>query len=211
MALEHNLDDYRRRLSRVPEQDVIPLSPEIAVPLLEKITYVTDSNLSQLYTALLAAASIRSSAELVHPSFVSVVNHLAPDEARLLESFGGPEFVIPTLSATWYCDTEKDTLFEAGNSVLISPSLSECLQFPHRLPAYVSNLAGLGLLAVELQQRLSQPVGAYDDLRSAWESKLQQSPHSSTRKLNFWEGNLTSSQFGEQFFEACHAVPSTEI
>lgn len=54
IALEHNLEKYRKQLEGVPEEKIIPVSPEVGVPVSEKLSYISDNELSDLYTNLLA-------------------------------------------------------------------------------------------------------------------------------------------------------------
>lgn len=49
IALEKNLDSYREQLENIPEEDVTEIPPEIGVPVAEKLAYITDEELSQLY------------------------------------------------------------------------------------------------------------------------------------------------------------------
>lgn len=208
MALERNLENYRLRLEQVAPGDVVKVPPEVGVPIAEKLAYVTDSHLSALYVALLATASSLKTMEYVHPSFVHVVDHLAPDEAIVLENFGGPEFVIPTVSAIWNSAESNDTIWDSSLSVLLSGGLSSNLRYPHRLPAYISNLSGLGLLEFDSTQELSDPSGIYDILETHWREKIGTNSSHPERTLAFRRGFIASTQFGEQFYHSCHAAPN---
>ena len=85
MVVEKTLEKFRLSLEGVPEPQIIPVRPEVGVPILEKLMYVTDDELSDLYINLLSKASTAQSVRFVHPSFVSIVNNFSSDEALLLK------------------------------------------------------------------------------------------------------------------------------
>src|SRR3990172_1019024 len=87
IALKRNLEKYREQIKEVPEDELTEVPPEIGVPITEKLSYVTNEELSNLYVNLLAKASTFKTAESAHPSFVNIINNLSPDEALLLEQF----------------------------------------------------------------------------------------------------------------------------
>jgi hypothetical protein len=64
IALENNFEKYREQLKDVSEADIISVRPEVGVPILEKLAYVTDDEISQLYINLLAKASSAQTAQL---------------------------------------------------------------------------------------------------------------------------------------------------
>lgn len=99
IALERNMEKYRSQLQDVPEEKVIPVAPEIGVPIAEKISYVSDEQLSDLYINLIAKASTIDTARFAHPSFVNIINNFCPDEAILLKEIRHQEH-IAFLSAT---------------------------------------------------------------------------------------------------------------
>ena len=55
---------------------------------------MTNEELSEMYTELLAKASQAQNANVAHPSFVNIINNISPDEAILLKSIRH-NFVIP--------------------------------------------------------------------------------------------------------------------
>lgn len=76
LYLEKNLEEYRVLLEHVPEEKIVPVAPEIGVPIAEKLTYVRDVKLADLYVTLLAKASNIDTISEAHPSFVNVINNL---------------------------------------------------------------------------------------------------------------------------------------
>ena len=85
LKLEANLDRYRELLKHIPEEDVVPVAPEVGVPIADKLGYVTDEALRTMYITLLAAASHVKTLRQAHPSFVHIIESMSPDEAALLK------------------------------------------------------------------------------------------------------------------------------
>ncbi len=75
------------RFSRIPEDDIVDVRPEIGVPILEKLAITHDPDLRRLFIELLASAADKKKVGLAHPSFVRVIESLSPDEALLLKGW----------------------------------------------------------------------------------------------------------------------------
>ena len=76
IRLESNLERFRQKVSQIPLEKVTPVAPEIGVPIAEKLSYVADRDLRELYTNLLAKASNVDTVSQAHPSFVNVLRNL---------------------------------------------------------------------------------------------------------------------------------------
>jgi len=140
IALEKNLEKYRQRMDAVPEDKTIGVAPEIGVPIAEKLAYVSDERLSDLYVRLLATASNVDTLGKAHPSFVNVINNLSPDEARLLEYFVHRS-ALPLIKAAAVRQSGGSQVIFAG---LFAPQEAlNGLIFPGNMDSYLSNLTGL--------------------------------------------------------------------
>lgn len=130
---------------------------------------------------------------------------MSPDEARFLKYFvhhGALPFV-----------TAKAVVADfGGHTVIASPivpneALAD-LTFPKNIDAYLSNLEGLGLLAVRDDKWLADEP-AYTSLQDAHREHLStliaNHPKLSDRKLEFENGVVTCTSFGRKFIAACHA------
>lgn len=200
--LEKNLEKYRERLEQIPEEKIIQVAPEIGVPIAEKLAYVRDDRLSDLYVALLTKASCADTVSQAHPSFVNVINNLSPDEAQLLEHFVVEEDLL-FVTAKWVNDKTKFYSF-AGDLLLAQRNLIS-LSFALNVPAYLSNLAGLGLLVINYGRLVADSAAAYELIESEWKTQFPEShPTDPERKLRFERGVVTSTEFGRQFIAACH-------
>lgn len=201
LSLEANLERYREKLSKIPEEKISPVVPEIGVPIAEKLSYVSDPDLREMYTTLLAKASIHESQASVHPSFVNVLNNLTPDEAQLLKQFQKQGGTTPFVAARLR-QPEKEGFYQIVDTHF---RLEEdtTLAFPANLPAYVSNLEGLGLIRARTDVR-ALPDTLYDPLLEDMQEhfkQITQPPANMT--LDCAKGKVEVTRFGWLFLAAC--------
>ena len=152
IALERNLEKYRAKLQHIPEDDIMQVRPEIGVPIAEKLSYVHDDLLSELFLNLLVKASVKTTANLAHPSFVNIINNLSPDEGLMLcrlkqrrysyvrrsRIVGGDD--SPTYSK--YGEIE-DTIIENKFPI-------EALNFASNFAMYVDHLVHMNILLIRV-------------------------------------------------------------
>ena len=203
IALENNLEKYRKRLESTPIEDVTEVTPEIGVPIGEKITYVTNEELSDMYVELLAKASIKSSVSLAHPGFVNVINNLSPDEAILLKAIRN-ESAFPFIEVRVHekGKTAWNTLNRAYSPLSNIPGIT----FPKQIDAYLSNFEGLGLVRMGSTMLADQSlyeqleIESREQFKSLWEDpELKQAG----MRISFNRGTITRTLFGSFFISAC--------
>jgi hypothetical protein len=74
------------RLANKPAEEIKPPDRVIAGPVVMSMAFAAEApHLREMYANLLAAAMHAPSANRVHPSFVQVIQQLAPAEAQILE------------------------------------------------------------------------------------------------------------------------------
>lgn len=209
MCLKNNLEQYAERIKKIPPENITEAPPEVAIPIIEKLSYVTNEELTKLYIELLAKASIKDLNTQAHPSFVNIINNLSPDEATLLnklESEDRSKFICLQIKLS---DSKKQT------SRRISSYYSEfeqnsILTFEQNAPAYISNLIGLGIFQVSEQplkqekkyMRLAESVNAQwqEIMNGLDEEELKYSKE--FRSLQFKKGHILLTEFGHLFINA---------
>ena len=143
LNLEKRLDEYAQKLDSIPEDKRCEVHPQIGLPIIEKLTYTTCDEIADLFTSLLASASSIDTANTAHPAFISMIERMSPDEARILEYLKDKEDIQ-------YCDINAysnqnsgyDTLFE--HVTMIEEDVA--LIYPENTNAYLANLVSLGIL-----------------------------------------------------------------
>lgn len=200
IALNHNLEKYRIKMESIPQDEICQVSPEIGVPVAEKLSYVTNEEIGGMYIELLAKASQINKANQAHPSFVNVIGNLSPDEAILLKSIDkmtGIPFIEVRLQfngkAEWIT---LDTMMPGVSC------LGE-LSFPINIKAYLSNLEGLGIIRVRqdifmVGENIYEPLENY--ARKIFNEQERKNPD---KVLAFERGKMEITPFGRLFISAC--------
>ncbi|MGP5209923.1 DUF4393 domain-containing protein [Psychrobacter alimentarius] len=202
--IQNNLNIYRQKLETISEENIQSVVPEIGVPILEKLMYVSDETLVDLYTELLAKASDKEQCKSTHPSFVNIINNLSPKESKLLD-------VI-----------DKSTKAVVDVNVVVGESRKPCEQisefvlddeyYDKNLTAYLSNLVGLGLIEINLTRHLKDSQ-RYELLETKIKDVYKKGPvqsdehnvlfHMRNGDLEFTRGCINTTSFGELFLIAC--------
>ena len=146
IELKHNLEKLGTELSGHSEFEIAPVPNEIGVPLLEKLFYVSDRELGQLYVSLLKRAAVKEEAHLAHPAFVNCITNLSPDEAKLVLYLKGRplEFITPYLVK--HEKGELPSQYYSGMYFSDYHDKIKHLMFPKNLQVYSENLIRLGIL-----------------------------------------------------------------
>ena len=142
---ERRISEYDKRICNLPDSEITSVHPDIGLPILDKFTTVTDDELASLFSKLLASASAQSTADTAHPSFVSVISQLTPDEARILKHIKQHGvYRIPALIVTVkYDGYPRDYVCRNSTSIARHVHIDNF----KRLGLYFDNLINLGLIA----------------------------------------------------------------
>jgi hypothetical protein len=144
-----------KRLSQIPLDQIVTPSPIVAGPVLESLRFAGSiEELRELYANLLAASMNREMGSEVHPSFVDVIKHLTPDEARIMKMFTrSPRYPVIDVIARTETDTKTYT-FNAKTIVLNHSSLGKLAgcQIEGNIAVYLDNLSRLQLVEVQDQE-----------------------------------------------------------
>ena len=201
LALESNLERYRIKLAHVPQEDICPLAPEIGVPIAEKLSYVTNEIISDMYLELLAKASSIHGANVAHPGFVNIIENLSPDEAVLLQTVQHQIDGIPYIEMRFQMQTEQKWL--TLHPMILEEKYYDALKYPDNLPAYVSNLEGLGIF--EVQDDVYLDVNEiYRELEEVGKRHYSSFAEvDSRRELTANRGRIMITGFARMFLSAC--------
>jgi len=200
LALEHNLNQYRDQLDGIAEDKIVPVQPEIGVPVAEKLAYVTNEHLSDLYINLLAKASTKDTVDQAHPSFVNIIGALSPDEAILLQEFKH-RVSLGFVTVRWYKKGTSE--WRQVADLLTGLELQSKVHFSNNLFAYFSNFHGLGIVEIRRDIQVV-PHSFYEDLEKIYRPAFEkQSIDKNTYELRFERGRIDITPFGELFVKAC--------
>ena len=82
--LKDNLRRYEEKLQKEKTKNIIAVPESIGLPIIDKLTYLNQKELSEAFINLLTKASFEETLNLVHPSFINILNNLSADEAKIL-------------------------------------------------------------------------------------------------------------------------------
>ena len=206
IALETNLEKYRKKLASTPEEEICEVAPELGVPIAEKFAYVTNEELSEMYTELLAKASQVQNAGLAHPGFVNTINNLSPDEAILLRAIRN--FELTPFIEVRLKKKGKNEWIILHPMFLTLPCFKD-MRFVNNVSAYFSNLEGLGIIDKRIDIFIADDT-LYEPLEEhATKRYLQVEEASIGHELSFQRGKIETTLLGRMFVKACIAEPMT--
>ncbi len=195
--LKNNLERYRAKIEEIPEEDISPVPPEIGVPITEKLAYISNEELSDMYTSLLAKASSKINADQAHPGFVSIIERLSPDEAILIKKFDR-ELYIPFVDVILKHSDGKSYIHK---SLAIHERFYAELQQPKNVPAYLTNLNALGIIDIRHDSYDSRKE-LYIPLQQYYEAELQ--PYiKAGMSFELKKSVIIITPIGQLFIKAC--------
>ena len=200
IALENNLEKYRKKIEDIPEDQINEVAPEVGVPIAEKLSYITNEELSDMYTELLAKASHAQKANVAHPSFVNVISNISPDEAILLKSIQGLSG-IPFIEVRLMYNGKNE--WQTINAMSAGLSCLSKLNYPNNIHAYISNLEGLGIFQIR-QDIFMVGENIYEPLEE--HAKIIYSPiekQAKDKTLSFDRGKIEITPFAKLLMNAC--------
>ncbi|EHU1558918.1 DUF4393 domain-containing protein [Acinetobacter baumannii] len=207
LRLKDNLVKYADRLKDFPEEEIVQAPPEVAMPIMEKLSYVTNEELKELYIELLAKASIKDLNDSAHPSFINIINNLSPDEALLLGYLKDRPY-LPYVDII--LKGINNIQYHLEDLVCLTPGLD--LNFQNNFKAYLCNLESCGLVNV-LPDRVFVDEKEYEIYINYMNNNLihyeknfkdlKKDPFSKS-PYQLIKGTIEVTDFGHLFFKAVY-------
>jgi len=204
MNFKRRLEQYQKKMESVKEEDRCEVHPEIGVPIMQVLHYTTNDDIAEMFTNLLASASISSMARCAHPAFVEFIKHMSPDEAMIVRFLKGKDFIpYLTLQAN-LAKPNKGFLTPIENAVSICSEVK--LIYPENVKVYISNLLSLGIIVDAnslhlMDDRLYEKVKQDNNLE---EEKANLEKDSMFESVVYKSGYYYISDIGKLFINACY-------
>lgn len=196
------LNEYKGKLESVPEEKRCVVHPQIGTPIIEKLTYTTTDEIAELFTTLLTNASNIDRANLAHPSFISIIEHLSTDEARIIKYLKDNDVVQ-------YCDFKGMVNAESGGFIVIVPratliSRDVKLDFENNVGAYLSNLESCGIIVDKVGLHKID-TSVTDEICREYHLEDIRRDYVPThfKSIEVSRGFLEVTPFGKMFIDAC--------
>ena len=201
LNFKKRLDEYKEKLEQIPEEKQCEVHPQIGTPIIEKLSYTTNDEISDLFTTLLANASNIDMVNTAHPSFVSMIERMSPDEARILKYLKGK-------SEIQYCTFNGDALNGNGYNTLddyvtlLSDNVD--LMFPQNTKAYLANFISMGIV-IDMSDVQKVDKTIYNKIREKWGLKQKESQlvPNIFKSISVKESFFEITDFGKLFISAC--------
>lgn len=196
------LNEYKDKLEAIPEEKRCEVHPQIGTPIVERLTYTTTDEIADLFTTLLANASNVDRANLAHPSFIGIIEHLSTDEARIIKYLKGKKEVE-------YCDFNANlSPDDRGYIVLLSRATliprDVKLDFESNISAYLSNLESCGILVDKIGTYKVDTRVTDEICREYHLEKLRKDfVPARFKSINVSRSFLEVTPFGKLFIDAC--------
>ncbi len=195
------INEYKEKLEQIPEEKQCEVHPQIGTPIIEKLSYTTNDEIADLFTTLLANASNIDMVNTAHPSFVSMIERMSPDEARILKYLRGKTEIQ-------YCTFNGDVLEGKGyqtldNHVTLLPNEVD-LEFPQNTKAYLANFVSMGIL-IDMSGISKVDKTIFNKIMETWKLKEKETQlvPNLFKSISVKESFFEITDFGQLFISAC--------
>lgn len=195
------LSEYQEKLEEIPESRRCEVHPQIGTPIVERLTYTTTDEIADLFTTLLARASDSEQANLAHPSFISIIEHLSTDEAKIIK-------YLKNRDSVEYCDFRGNYKESNGFLVILHRqtllSRDIKLNYPQNDLAYLANLESLGILSDQIGLHKTSKVGEEEIKRYiGYDSMVEKLVPSTFKSISIHRSYFEVTDLGRMFIQAC--------
>lgn len=200
-TFQRNLDEVKQKIDDIPADKLIEVNTHLGVPIVERLSYITNNEIADLFTTLLSKAASEETINQAHPSFIQLIDRLSVDEARIIKFLRNensiPHVTFKGVSASngYAIVLEKATL--VSNKVV--------LEFPYNELSYLENLVSMGILSDNsgvffTDDKFYSPIRDkyLDDLTRVYVDTL----HRFT-KIEPENSYFKVTAFGKHFIKAC--------
>ncbi|MFE0508189.1 DUF4393 domain-containing protein [Peribacillus butanolivorans] len=203
LLTQRNMQTYQVKLDKVPIEDIVTVPPELGIPILEKLTYITNETIADLFTSLLTSASTTKTAHLGHPGFLRVLENLSIDEAKLIHFLSKNKSAFPCISMR-AVNIDNGYKIETTNLTGLEKRLE--FEFPDNDDLYLDNLTSLGIIEY-FEDRVIANEELYSELEHMYShfrlEILEEYKDSKTfKELSIIKGSYNITGFGRQFLKA---------
>lgn len=189
---DSNLKRYSDKINSNPKYTLSQVPPYVGLPILDKLIYLDENELSETFINLLTKASFEETLKFVHPAYLAILERLSADEAKILFHYKNENCIpfidlyihkyVEVVKKPSYFDSKDSKTAEQLKEIIaystqdkqsIFIKLKENLTgienriellFPENIQLYIENLALNGLISFERKLLNKNYLKNYDDL-----------------------------------------------
>ncbi len=200
------IDAIEKHYNNIPEEFRVHPNPRITHNAEQAFFLSTGQpDLQKLFVNLIKSSCDSRTARGVLPSFVSIIEQLTPDEAKMLRQLLTSDYLYQFPVITIRSDYQDSSKGGLDVTELITPLYwkSGC-EFPQNGPVYLDNLQRLQLIDVDMMKHFTN-LELYKEIEEMPEVKKIVSDINTTpqRKARFVRGIIRLTNYGKALCEAC--------
>jgi len=198
-------DGINKRLEKIPEEQRKSPDPEIAVPLMQALTYTAQNEtLREMYLNLLANSMDSSKDKEVHPSFVELIKQMNTLDAKVFDQLSQNKGYQKTINPFVTIKADRKTFIDATPEWFLGWTISGFDIFD--ISSSIIRLSKFGL--VELLFDRTAGHDGYSELITSEELKnilikYQAANPQLELEITATESILYINEYGKQFLSAC--------
>lgn len=203
-----HMENYKKRLENRDESEICEVPSEIGNPIIEKLTYIQDENISNMFISLLENASLTNFCTKVHPLFIHVINNLTPDDAILIKNIVF-DYVKKGFTKIPYIYIKSIETGKVGliniTGCIFSKSILIGLRNESNYKLYIDNLIALGLFYKRDDQHLVDIETFYKPIEDEYKDEIEQIKIEiikNNRDIKIGYGLLEISNTGQVFIDS---------
>lgn len=189
---DKNLNNYSEKLNSNKELTSTKVPQYVGLPIIDKLTYLDQNELAEAFINLLTKASFEETLNLVHPTYITILNNLSADEAKILfyykevihiplidfyvhryvEKITKPDFYDKKGAKSndqlkkiieYDGQNRQDTYIKAALNLTGIENQVD-LMFPENIDLYIDNLEQNGLISFERKTYNKSDLAVYEKL-----------------------------------------------
>jgi hypothetical protein len=206
---------YERRLNEEEGKEIVPVIPDIGLPILDRLTYLENDEISELFIEILVNASIKDTAYKAHPSFINILNRIGVDEARLIKYLHqSKRDTIPFILLKGNVPDNSQEITFSNRITNIDEEIE--LIYPQNIDLYLSNFIAMGILNEELGkcrvkdaniiERITLRNKKYENNLKIQLEEMYKSEENPSKKITLLISNnqFILTPLGKEFIDTCN-------
>lgn len=198
-------NEVKKRLDKIPENKRKSPDPEIAVPLLQALTYTAQNEtLRDMYVNLLANSMNTDKNNVIHPSFVEIIKQMNSLDAKVFDKLAITDYYQKILNAKIMVKGQGKFFVNVTPEWYIGWTIDGYSEFD--VSASMIRLSKFGL--IELMFDRTAGKDGYEEIRQTQFlqsilNKLQMANPSQELEIGGTESIVYVNEYGMQFKNAC--------